>query len=189
LNTLEFFPYPFASGLLIILLACITFYRRGWRYLAVLFLFGLYMLVLVNAVFFPIGLPEPFPRLADGDTLARVINLVPFRYGNMFSDLSAGRLGLNSVLCEIGGNFLVTIPLGFAVPHLAKLRGRRMLWLALGTGLVIEGIQLLLNWLGLILYMRAVDINDVLLNALGVLAGYGLFLLTEKGYAKIRQVI
>jgi glycopeptide antibiotics resistance protein len=189
LNTLEFFPYPFAAGLLMILLACARFSQRGWRYLAVLFLFGLYLLVLINAVFFPIGLPRAFPRLADGETLARSINLVPFRYGNMFSDLSAGRIGLNSVLREIGGNFLVTIPLGLAVPYLAKLRGRQMVWLALGTGFAIESIQLLLNGLGLILWMRAIDINDVLLNALGVLAGYGLFLLAEKGYVKVRQLI
>jgi glycopeptide antibiotics resistance protein len=189
LNTLEFFPYPFFAGLLIIILACIRFYRRGWRCLAVLFLFGLYLLVLVNAVFFPIGLPKKFPRLAEWDSLARVINLVPFHYGDMFSNLASGRLRWNIALREIGGNFLLTVPLGLAVPYLADLRGRKMIWLALLTGLGIEVFQLGMNWLGLVLYMRAVDINDVLLNALGVLSGYGLFLLGVQGYAKLRQLI
>jgi len=49
-----------------------------------------------------------------------------------------------------------------------------MLFLAAGAGLVIETAQFLVS-LGIGGRYRGVDINDVLLNAAGVLIGYGLF--------------
>lgn len=49
-----------------------------------------------------------------------------------------------------------------------------IVWIALAVGLSIEliqaGIGVLLGY-----FYRIVDVNDVLLNALGVLVGYGAF--------------
>jgi hypothetical protein len=41
MNTLEFFPYPFFAGLLVLILIIFLLRRRGWRYLAGYALFQL----------------------------------------------------------------------------------------------------------------------------------------------------
>lgn len=72
----------------------------------------------------------------------------------------------------------MTIPFGLGMNLFYLVRARRVLWLALGVGLAFEGIELLI-----LLFTpsyHAVDINDVLLNALGVLFGYGLFRAAER---------
>ena len=51
---------------------------------------------------------------------------------------------------------------------------RRMLWLALGVGLSTEAAQLAVSLLIGAGY-HSIDINDTLLNAVGVMVGYGLY--------------
>jgi glycopeptide antibiotics resistance protein len=82
---------------------------------------------------------------------------------------------------EILGNILLTVPFGFGIRFIARLKARDFLWLAPAVGLAIEGIQLGLS-LALRSAFRAVDINDVLLNALGVGLGYGFFQIFAWGY-------
>jgi glycopeptide antibiotics resistance protein len=103
-----------------------------------------------------------------------MVNLIPGNYGNMFADMAAGMLSPNIVVWEIAGNILLTVPFGLGISLFYPARGRRILWLALAAGLVLEGIQFLIM-VGIGPNVRAVDINDVLLNGLGVLIGYGLY--------------
>jgi glycopeptide antibiotics resistance protein len=178
---IEFFPYPLICGLLLLTLVLLRQRRRGWLRLVGLTLFGLYLLALANLVIFPVYLPQPWPAYASWQdlwfTLRQDSNLVPFYYGHMLADVSAGRLAAVFLLREIVGNFLLTLPFGLGISLLVPMRPRQVMWLALGVGLGLEGAQLLI----LVLIgpaLHAVDINDVLLNALGVLAGYALFRLT-----------
>ncbi len=70
---------------------------------------------------------------------------------------------------------------GCCLPFLAPIPVRRIAWLALFTGLALEGAQLTLELLGVVSgYGHSIDINDVILNALGVLAGYGIFRLIAR---------
>ncbi len=82
------------------------------------------------------------------------------------------------IFWEIAGNILLTIPFGFGICFLTSLRGKRLFTLALITGLTLEGVQL---FIGLVAgyYYHSVDINDVLLNALGVLVGSGMYLMVN----------
>ena len=55
-----------------------------------------------------------------------------------------------------------------------RLRRKDILWLSFAVGFGIEFVQLLMTLILSYPY-RVVDINDVWLNAAGVLIGFGLF--------------
>lgn len=154
--------------------------RRGWRFLVILSAFWVYGLALVNAVLFPIYLPEPGVGFTYDSTRAQVdhlihyhgLNLIPFYFGRCWE--------LPRV-CAIGilENILMTVPFGVLYPLLRPLPARQIPLLALWVGLSTEGAQLLVMLLIRANY-RSVDINDTLFNALGVVLGYGLLQLARK---------
>jgi len=149
--------------------------KRGWVYLAGLSVFGLYVMAVIDVVFFPIPMPEDWPANLRWDetahNLANSVNLIPFNFGQLFSDTASRRISPQVVFWQIAGNILLTIPFGTGIGFLTRLRGWRVVWLALGAGLALEGGQLLFMLLR-VGYPHSVDINDVLLNALGVWVGY-----------------
>lgn len=74
-------------------------------------------------------------------------------------------------------NIVATIPIGFFIPLIANKRiGKlKMIFYAILSGLIIETLQLM--QLLIIGYtMRIIDINDIIFNGTGVLAGYLLYL-------------
>ncbi|MCS6994192.1 MAG: VanZ family protein [Anaerolineales bacterium] len=156
-----------------------TLRRRGWRFLLVLTAFWVYLLALVNAVLFPIYLPEPGVGFTYDSTWAQIdhlihyhgLNLIPFSFGNCW-DLPH--------LCRIGilENILMTVPFGVLYPLLCPLPARRIPLLALLVGLGTETAQFLVILLIRSNY-RTVDINDTFFNALGVLLGYGMLSLGQ----------
>jgi glycopeptide antibiotics resistance protein len=171
---LEFFPFPFllGIGMLLILLMVLWRRKRDGSYLFCVSIFWIYLLILVGLTIFPI----PIGATAIGGArwrgtipfiLSR-INFVPFHFGGLFS------LPPTVIFREILGNILLTVPFGFGVIFIAPLKVKNIPWLAFAVGLVIESTQLLIS-IGLGARYRGVDINDVILNALGVLIGYGLF--------------
>ncbi len=82
----------------------------------------------------------------------------------------------------------MTIPFGLGISLFYPVRGRRILWLALETGLALEGAQLLIM-LVIGPNVHSVDINDVLLNALGVLLGYALYRAAAWGGLKLSKAL
>ncbi len=72
------------------------------------------------------------------------------------------------------GNVVLFLPLGILLPMLSERsrRFRRMLLTAAFLSLSIETIQFFLRFVG---NDRAVDIDDVLLNTLGALLGFGIY--------------
>ena len=98
------------------------------------------------------------------------INLEPgFPIRSMLEKGSYGQKLIN-----LAGNLLIFVPLGFFAPLL--WRKLRHWWaapgLSMGVSCLIEFLQLFLG--------RSVDIDDVILNTLGGLAGYILFCLLPK---------
>jgi glycopeptide antibiotics resistance protein len=96
------------------------------------------------------------------------VNLVPLHFGGLFD------LHPNVIFRELAGNIFLTAPFGFGIPLLARVWEKRIFWLSLAVGSVIETTQLMVS-LGIGTAYRGVDINDVLLNAAGVLLGYAFF--------------
>ncbi|WP_370000428.1 VanZ family protein [Paenibacillus sp. RC84] len=75
---------------------------------------------------------------------------------------------------QIYNNILLSVPFGFGLPFLRKVSFKRMLLAGVMFGLAIEGAQLVLSLLIRAAY-RTVDVNDVLLNFIGVMVGYGCY--------------
>ncbi len=150
-------------------------WRRKHRlvYLFCFSLFWLYVLMLTAVVFFPIWLSDKWPANITAQNALLILshmNLIPLNFGDLFSS------NPTVIFEQLVGNVVVTLPFGFGLPFLTRVSTRRMLWTALSVGLALEGMQLILMLLQVIAgYGHAVDINDTLLNALGVLVGYGLF--------------
>ncbi len=163
-------------GILYAILLTLWWRKRKPAYLLFFSLFWLYLLLLVSVVVYPFEVnlaPGSYPEPPK-------INLIPFHESN------CGHAG--SCVLETVGNVLLTVPFGFGISFLLKLKPRTVPWVALSLGVGIELQQLVMS---LILRsdFRTVDINDALLNALGVLLGYALFRLFARGYVRSAQVL
>lgn len=105
-------------------------------------------------------------------------NLVPFR---IFAD-SAAQIQRNHnfgyFIVNFLGNIAMFVPVGLFLPMLcSKYSFGKTLLAGLGISLLIELCQIPLG--------RGVDIDDLWLNALGVAAGYALFLLARRIWPKL----
>ncbi len=93
-------------------------------------------------------------------------NFVPFK--TILSYL-LGEKGWIIVGINLVGNIVLLIPVGFLVPFIyRKMTWQKSLILAVAIPLVIEGLQVVLR-LGIF------DIDDVILNGLGIMIGYWVF--------------
>jgi len=172
---LELFPYPAVFGTLLLLVLLLHSWRKehSWPYLFFLSLFWVYILVVLTMIFFPIRIPQEWPRNITPQNLLGIfshVNFIPFNFGYLFT------ANASVIFEQLIGNILLTLPVGFCLPFLDRVPGRRIFWLALFFGSVLEGLQLLIKLLGIISgYGHSIDINDVILNSIGILVGYGLY--------------
>jgi len=83
-------------------------------------------------------------------------------------------------------NILLTLPFGFGISFIAHIKPGNIPWLALAVGLSLETIQFIISLIFKSSF-RVIDINDVLLNATGILIGYGFFRLFAFGYLETTQ--
>jgi glycopeptide antibiotics resistance protein len=155
--------------ILVFLLFVLWKQKRSFSYFFFFSVFWVYLLVLVSVTIFPVPLPDAGTFLAKQEItfVLSHINFVPFKY------LSDPYANPYIVFLEILQNILLTVPFGFGVSFIAQLKARDFPWLAIALGLAIEASQLVIS-LGVGGY-RTIDITDVLLNAIGVLLGYGVF--------------
>jgi len=166
---LEFLPFPFLAGLGILVTVSVILWHknRNVSYLICCVLFGLYLLVLTGLTLFPMPISSPVERQPVTSILPR-INLVPFRFGGLFS------LHPYVISYEILGNIALTIPFGFGIIFIAPKTARRIVGWIFGIGFAIEFTQLLASIATGFSY-RGIDINDLILNDLGALIGFSLF--------------
>jgi len=151
--------------------------RLGRWLLLVRLAFAVYLVVLIGLLFTPFPFP-PWTRLPEESLTGYRpwpfpwVNIVPFetitvalRYG---LDWQPGRV--------LVGNVLAFAPFGVFLPILWP--GRRSLISVVGAGLAIslalEAVQLGLSLLIGAPY-RVADVDDVIINVLGVALGYGLY--------------
>jgi len=168
----EFDGTAWLIGLVLLLFLLALLRKHGVWFLLFFSIFWVYLLVLVGVTLFPMPLMADVQRVGVWVQIATGwrfsgLNLVPLYFGNCW-ELPR--------LCAIGiwENILMTVPWGFGINFLVRLRPRDFLWLALVPGVVIELSQLLMGvWLGM--SYRTVDVNDVLFNTLGVWLGVAAF--------------
>jgi glycopeptide antibiotics resistance protein len=101
-----------------------------------------------------------------GTDAGRPANFLPFK--TILSYL-LGEKGLIIAGINLGGNIALFVPIGFLVSFVyRKLTWQKSLALAVAVGLAIEGMQVVFR-------VGIFDIDDVILNALGVMTGYWVF--------------
>ncbi|NLW79177.1 MAG: VanZ family protein [Ruminococcaceae bacterium] len=151
----------------------------AWPRELILCLFVVFMVGLLALVFQPAtnynvnsgaSIPTVFQRFASWQD----INLIPFT--TIAGYFTAG-LDTRFVV-NIVANVLMFSPLGFCLPLLWRRwqSALKTIGLGLGFSVLIECTQLFIG--------RSVDVDDVILNTLGVAIGYGLYALFRKKLPK-----
>ena len=163
-------------GILILFLPVLWWRKHNLSYLLFFSIFWVYLLAVVQVVFFPIAINTDY----GGATFTPSINLIPFYFGSCFSYIPE--------LCVRGfiDNIILTIPFGFGVNFLVRVKPRNFFGIAIAIGLGFEFSQLMLS-IAFRSGFRAVDINDAILNATGVLLGYALFRAFAWAYLKATE--
>jgi len=136
--------------------------KKSSSYLLFFAIFWIYMMGVVSVVVFP------FPIGIPNSNFKPDINLVPFDFGYCHPEM------LSLCIKNLYENILLTIPLGFGVSFIARIKPKNIFWLAIVVGFTFELAQLFISF-AIRSSFRAVDVNDVILNATGVLLGYGIF--------------
>ena len=150
---------------------------------AVSALFVLYLGWMTSAVFFPIPV-EATVRALEGPARPIDVQLVPLR--GVEAVLASGMLG--TIVWLVGGNILVFVPFGFMLPIVTPRTDgwRRAALAGLALSLTMEATQLAVSLLVGYAY-RVTELDDVLLNVLGVLLGFSLYRLVRPRLGSLRQ--
>jgi glycopeptide antibiotics resistance protein len=105
-------------------------------------------------------------KINFGGSHAGPPNFIPFK---TILPYLLGEKGLLIACINLVGNIILLVPIGFLVPFIHQtLTWKKMLILAIAAGFTIEGLQALLR-------VGIFDIDDILLNGLGVMIGYWTF--------------
>ena len=147
----------------------------NWKREAQLILVYICIVVVARFTFFPFSKVDGKiqPLIFDSaNWLNFRINLLPMVY---LLDYEIRRGALINVI----GNTAMFIPLGIVWPVCFKQLNshRKVIAAGVGTSLLIEILQLPF-------YDRVSDIDDLILNSLGFLIGYGIYLLVKKSKKK-----
>lgn len=144
----------------------------------VLLLVYICIVVVVRFTFCPFGLVEGKiqPLLFDAQKIFPMwVNFIPFVYWLDYPDLK-------DVIINLVGNTAMFIPLGIVWPAVFKKLDSPPKAIAAGVG-----FSLCIEILQLPFFERATDIDDLILNCVGYLIGYGIYALVKKITATIRK--
>ena len=166
-----FIEFIFTAIWLMIRIAVWTKKKRiDWKREAVLLLMYINLAVIIRFTFFPMSKVDGRiqPLIFDAATAFPFrVNLVPFV--NLFDYDSIRDLLLNVI-----GNATMFIPSGIVLPII--YRRLDTFWKVFAAG---AGISLCIEIIQLPFSVRATDIDDLILNTIGVIVGYGLYALIQ----------
>lgn len=155
------FGYEFFAEFLPFLLALVLLRRHGSRsgYLWTV-LFGLYIM----AVFY----------VTDPGTLYGLLSLKPRHLGYLAEHINLIPFSREIQPVGYGLNVVMFLPLGFLIPLIWQRLGKLRYILAAGCGfsVLIEVSQ--------ILSLRGTDVDDVMMNTLGAVLGFGIYRLWDR---------
>jgi glycopeptide antibiotics resistance protein len=119
-------------------------------------------------------------RLNFGGTQRGPANLIPFK---SILPYLLGEKGFLIAFVNLLGNILALLPMGFLVPNIfSNFKWKQVFVLAVASGLVVESTQFFLA-------IGIFDIDDVILNGLGVIIGFGIFNLYTEFSKPIKKVL
>ncbi len=183
---LEFIPFPliFSTVLLTLMWGRLVYRKSNPAYRFFFSLFWLYIILVVSLTLFPIPIRSFSERQLSRQSaffiLSR-INRIPFDY-SQFKNISPAFIFIR----EVVANILLTMPFGFLINFIVPARVRKIPLLALAVGVSIEFAQLGMCLLVGLNY-RGIDINDAIMNMIGVLCGYQVFCLFSRFFLRVTQ--
>ncbi|MBR6281577.1 MAG: VanZ family protein [Lachnospiraceae bacterium] len=143
------------------------------KFILKIVVFAVYLGILAYGLFFAEALGR------DGSH-SMEYNLIPFHEIRRYI-LYADQLGMPAVLLNLLGNVLLFVPFGFLVPLFwRKEEHHPFIIILMGClfSAVVEVIQLQTG-------LGSCDVDDVILNTLGTVLGYGLFRLGNLIYRSV----
>ncbi len=122
--------------------------------------FAMYILIMLWLLF--------GQRIGDSPT-AESANLIPLRTISMYMRKLGTSSGRGAVI-NIFGNILTFVPLGFFIPcTFMKASSFRRCFLACGV------VNICIECLQFVTQLGCMDVDDLILNLLGIALGYGIF--------------
>lgn len=108
------------------------------------------------------------------------VNLIPFETIKVFwRALKENRINTEIALLNIFGNIALFLPFGFLIPCLEKKL--RALWKCAAVSFVVI---LVVETLQLIFKVGSFDVDDIILNLIGVIIGYAVYKIAAANYKK-----
>ena len=157
--------------ILIRTIVCLRQKHLNWKRELQLILVYICIVVVVRFTFFPFSKVDGKiqPLIFDIATMWPFrINWIPFV--NLFDYPNT-----RDILINVIGNTTMFIPLGIVWPIVFKELDTHTKIVAAGIG-----CSLLIEILQLPFFVRVSDVDDLILNSLGYIAGYGIYLLVKK---------
>lgn len=136
-------------------------------------IFGIYCALMIWLLFL-----QRRPRVIDSDyllTIRQNLNLLPGDTIRRFLAVWNTPVYHRAAIVNLIGNVIMFIPLGFCLPWAHE--GLRRFWKTL---LLSAGIIVLVEIVQLATLLGHCDVDDLILNLIGVTAGYGLYFLFDK---------
>lgn len=157
------------GGFFLILIEIFLIIRKvGIKKNVLIGLFVMYITLALSVTLFPIPFQELYP---SGYTH----NFVPFK-----SITSSFNAGIRPFLSSVVGNIILTMPFGFLITMILKNKYfKTIILFIVSFSLMIELLQLFIG-LGIGYWYRNVDIDDLILNTIGGILGWGIYKITPK---------
>ena len=164
----------------LLILVGVTNRLRGGHLVAVA-IFAIYLVGAAHFLILPLQhdpdlVAVVFPR--EPIPLERMVNLTPFFLGG--DAMSSEQLLYN---------VLVTVPFGFGLAFVRRMGIVSTLTVGLLFATAIEAAQLLANLLMVAIPNWSIDINDVVLNSLGVVMGMAAFVIVVRLYRVLARYV
>lgn len=171
---------PAWISLATLVLILVRLRRRQYSvpFMACFAVFWVYLMLLIDKTLFPVEFNREMAIQLQADGISQLTrsNFVPFFFGPY-----ATRASITNAVSQ---NILLTVPFGFLICFISRIRIKELLWMPVGVGLGIESCQFLVSQLVGYPY-RVIDINDLILNAIGFYTGYLLFRVLSSLYLAI----
>ena len=165
------------KGLIIFAIVICILLKKGVKKTALVCIFIAYITAVVCIVFFPILYDEPVVY-GNGYTW---YNLVPFA---AIAETVSDGFGETAFL-QIFGNIFLSVPFGFFVMMwMKKPKLWKMFVFAFAFTITIELSQMFIGFAINNMY-RNVDVDDVILNAMGAFIGFGIYKILPKSFKKM----
>lgn len=140
-------------------------------------IFVIYCFFLISILLFS-GSVRMYTRGDDGlglfseEHFAYYSNFIPFHtIGSYFQRIAEQSINLSIPIMNLLGNLVLFLPMGFFLPYLWKEKFGKFPWFVLS----IIGIVVLVEFIQFVTLKGQADIDDVILNTLGAMIGFGFF--------------